>query len=229
MKIYPAILEKNSDDFLTIIKKLLPFFSYFQIDIVDKNYANNQSLSLSELISIFKQNPWLKKVRFDLHLMTKDLNKNLLLAKDLSQLTNLNFIFIQADLLPKPQLFLKKQPFSLAISLKIKESVSWLTKNYSLSSLPAIQIMTVEIGQQGNPFIKNALDKINQLRSFGYQKKIFVDGGINNHSLGLIKKLKSQPDVLVVGSFLTKSPVNQLKKRVSLLTTEKIKTSKLVF
>jgi pentose-5-phosphate-3-epimerase len=65
--------------------------------------------------------------------------------------------------------------------------------------------MSVVPGFQGSKFLPETLDKIEELRHFGYQSDIYLDGGINVTTLPLIYKRNHRPDFLCIGSYLTKS------------------------
>ena len=48
------------------------------------------------------------------------------------------------------------------------------------------------------------LKKINVLRKLGYAGEILIDGGINDQTISQIDKNQNKPDILCVGSYLTK-------------------------
>ena len=94
----------------------------------------------------------------------------------------------------------KPWPFPLGIVLDPEDKVST-----TIHSFPAVQIMTVVPGKQGQSFLPNNLDKITQLRKNGYTGQILIDGSVNAETLKLILQQKYRPDVLNVGSYLVKA------------------------
>ena len=69
MKIVPAILTSDIDSFWDQINKLSPYYDTFQVDIMDKTYGENETISLFEIKQSLKDhqdllkkiNPWLKE------------------------------------------------------------------------------------------------------------------------------------------------------------------------
>ena len=77
--------------------------------------------------------------------------------------------------------------------------------NYELRTMNCIQIMSVNPGFQGSKFLPETLKKIRALRQLDYGSDIYLDGGINERTIPIIKSQKDPPDFLCIGSFLTKS------------------------
>ena len=82
-----------------------------------------------------------------------------------------------------------------------------------INQVSLIQIMTIDLGFQGSPFQDEALAKITQLRVGGFEGQIMIDGGVNERTLPVILQNKGLPDVVGVGSYLTKafSPLENFK------------------
>jgi len=193
MKIAVSLYEKTFKALLDQITKFSLYFSYFQIDISDGIYAPNKTVQIDEIKGVFPNH-----LVFDFHLMVNDYKT------EIEKLENwktgkLENILIHYSL--KPSL----QP-PIGLVLNYDDKVEDLKKDYDLKKIPVIQIMTVEIGAQGNPFIPESLKKIEQLKNAGFGGKILLDGGINEKTLPQIIALKYKPDVLCVGSYLTKNP-----------------------
>jgi pentose-5-phosphate-3-epimerase len=88
-----------------------------------------------------------------------------------------------------------------------------------LISFPAIQIMTIHPGPQGQAFIPKQLERINELRISGYKGKIVVDGSMNPTSLQHILSLPStyHPDIVCIGSYLSRAPDQEIGARIETL------------
>ncbi|MCX7880962.1 MAG: hypothetical protein N2482_00395 [Patescibacteria group bacterium] len=216
MKIVPALLEKTPVSFFLTINQLLPYFSYFQIDITDGQCVPNKTLSLKEILPILFKINTQKKLIFDLHLMVVNWKKELNQLKKMSLPKNifLNNVFVHSPFFP---LLEKKQIVDLQLGMVInpQDNIETIGKKYDLKKIKIIQIMSVEPGFQGSPFLPETLKKIEQLRLASYRSKIYLDGGINEKTLPQILSLKYQPDFLCIGSFLTKTEL--IKERVDFL------------
>lgn len=203
MIICPSILEKNIENYFENIEKLFPFFNYFQIDIADGQYVKNKTATIDDFIKkASKYQFLLKSLTFDFHLMIKNYQKEIKKLEGLKKILTIKNIFVHFDLI-------KKNPFKINKTIGLvfnpQDEVSDLVDKINLNLINSLQIMSVIPGAQGNPFIKNSLNKIEQLRILGYRNKIFLDGGINDKTLPIILKQKFLPDVLCPGSYFTKA------------------------
>jgi len=219
MIIVPTITEKELDLLFFQIQKLSSHFSTFQIDIADNQFVPNLLVPVDEITRAIQNGrfPIDNKHRFDFHLMVNDVRQNLEDLRKLSELIKINNVLIHY-----PHFATDYEPFnefSIGLVLNPENSVFELKQRCDLNSIPIIQIMTVVPGFQGSPFIPEMLKKIDQLKQAGYRNKIYLDGGINELTLPLISANKNLPDVVCVGSFLTKISVNDnLKSRLAQLT-----------
>lgn len=203
MIICPSILEKNIEDYFKNIEKLSSYFSYFQIDIADGQYVKNKTATIDDFIKKAPNYQSLKKdLYFDFHLMVKNYNHEIKKLESLKKILKIKNIFVHFDLVKKNSFKFDK---TIGLVLNPQDKVDDLAGRIELNLISSIQIMSVIPGAQGNPFIKNSLNKIEQLRTLGYRNKIFLDGGINEKTLPVILKEKFLPDVLCPGSYFTKT------------------------
>lgn len=227
MQICPSILESSTSDFIYQLKRLSPYFNYFQIDIADGLFVSNKTVQIEEIIQTIQPSNHLaiEPLTLDFHLMVKDYNI------EINKLGNWNIneikiknIFIHYSLFPKlkiliNQLLLDKYSLSIGLVLNPRDQVSDLSNNYDLNNISAVQIMSVNPGKQGSVFLPETLKKIEQLRQSGYRSKIFLDGAINDQTLLFILNQKFKPDVLCPGSFLSRAQdleknINYLKSKI---------------
>lgn len=219
MQIVPAILEKYPTSVFSQIKRLLPYFKNFQIDIADGRFVPNRTFQIEQIIEFFPhfhfQN-YSRFLSFDFHLMVKDFETEIGKLEKLRNLLKIKTVFVHVSLRPNVYYLKSNFPkFSFGLVLNPEDSIDKLTTNYQLRTIASIQIMSVNPGFQGSPFIKQTLQKIEELRLKGYKNKIYLDGGVNQESLPTIVSLKHKPDYLCVGSFLTKA--KNLKDKVKFL------------
>ncbi|MFA6016983.1 MAG: hypothetical protein WC744_02760 [Patescibacteria group bacterium] len=218
MQICPSILEPAADVLIQTINRLSSFYKYFQIDIADGIFVPNKTVQIEEIKdSLIKDCLHKDSLSFDFHLMVSDFESDIKKLNDLKKLINIKNIFIHLSAIEN-YLELEIENLSdipIGLTLNPQDQVSDLTRHYPLNTIPCLQIMSVTPGVQGNPFIPDTLNKIEQLRLLGYRGKIFLDGAVNDKTLPIISKLKYRPDVICPGSYLTKA--KDLKQRVEFL------------
>lgn len=212
MQTVPSLLEKTSEDLFSQINKLSPYFKRFQIDIADGIFVSNKTVQIEEIKDSLNKDSLL----FDFHLMVKDYEKEIKKLENLRKLIKINLVLIHLSVTVNYELLTTRSLFPIGLTLNPEDQVNNLTSCYSLKQIPAIQIMSVVPGVQGNPFLPETLMKIEQLRLLGYRNKIFLDGAVNDKTLLFINKQKFKPDVICPGSFLTKA--KDLKKNVEFLS-----------
>jgi pentose-5-phosphate-3-epimerase len=225
MQICPSVLEYQAEDYFTIIKKLLPFYTYFQIDFADGVYVDNKTASFDDFIEELTSGNFknlitlqtLKTLYFDFHFMVKDYEKNIKKLQAIKDLINIKNVFIHYNLFPKYLILNTRYSFPIGLVLSPQDQVSDLATRYTLHVIPCIQIMSIIPGAQGKPFIPETLNKIEQLRSLGYRNNIFLDGAVNGSTIEEINSRKYLPDFICPGSYLAKASVEELKKRVDYL------------
>ena len=78
-----------------------------------------------------------------------------------------------------------------------------LIKPY-MAIIDSVLVMSVVPGAGGQSFIMSTIDKLKDLQNYKnkYGFKIFIDGGINRDTIGLVKNLV---DGVISGSFICKS------------------------
>jgi ribulose-phosphate 3-epimerase len=217
MFIIPSLVEKTPEDLFVVIEKISPYYRQFQVDVEDGKYVPNKTLSVTDLHTYLLNNAPPENLIFDFHLMVKDYENEVENISSLKNVITIQSVLIHASFLPDYQAFVKKYPsFAFGLVINPEEDVDLIASRYDLKRVPVIQIMTVNPGPQEQPFIPDALQKIEQLRMAGFRNKIYLDGAINERTMPTINSLKFKPDVLCPGSFLTKT--GALEEHVDFLT-----------
>ncbi len=218
MQICPSILEYKAEDYFTTIKKLVPYYQYFQIDFADGIYVDNKTASLDDFIKYLKgsviTDPY-KNITFDFHLMVKNYEEHINKIEELKEKIKIKNVFIHYDLSPKYSILNTKYSFPIGLVLNPQDQIKDLATHYRLHDIPFIQIMSVIPGAQGKPFMPETLNKIEQLRNLGYRSNIYLDGAVNDKTIPIINALKYQPDFVCPGSYLAKT--DQLQEHVDYL------------
>lgn len=216
MIICPSILEKSATNYIETIKKLSPYFSYFQIDIADGKYVENKTACLDEvLFEIYKNN--FSNLVYDFHLMVKNFKDEIKKIVSFKEKITINNILIHFDLSPDLQQLINRLYKNIGLVINPRDHILNLAKKYNLKNIPFIQIMSVNPGKQGQHFLKQTLKKIEQLRYLGYRSKIFLDGGINDKTFPLISKQKFLPDVICPGSYFTNANIDEFEEKIKKL------------
>ncbi len=216
MQICPSMPEPTMDSLAATINRLSPFYNYFQIDIGDGIYVNNRTVQVEEIMKSLNKFNKLDSLHFDFHLMVSDFKSDIDKINNLKNLVHIKNIFIHFSAINNYQLIIKNlSSLPIGLTLNPQDQVNDLVRHYNLSNIPTIQIMSVTPGVQGNPFLPDTLNKIEQIRVLGYRNKIFLDGAVNDKTLPFIFQQKFKPDVVCPGSFLTKA--KDLKKNVEYL------------
>ncbi len=219
----PSILEKKAENYYFQIKRLSRYFSTFQVDIADGQYVSSKTASLKEILTTFlKDKDLIKKIILDFHLMVKDYRSEIKRIVNFKRKIKLGKIFIHFNLYPDHNKLVNLYYKNIGLVLNPEDEVKGLANYYNLKKIKWLQIMSVYPGSQGQPFIKETLNKITQLRQLGYKYKIYLDGGVNEKTLLIIFKKKFIPDVACLGSYLTKAKDVELTKRIEYLTKSKI-------
>ncbi len=210
MQIYPSILESDIEVFIARANQYSPLFLYIQIDIADGKLVDNNTVSIEEIaqnVSSFIIHD--SGSTFEFHLMVDNWEAEIPSLLQLKSKLPINRIIIHAPVFHDK--FSRLSPdFEWGLALSPDDAVVdfWEV----VQSFPVVQIMTVDPGRQGNPFISSTLDKIGHLRGLGYKGKIILDGGINENSLPTILSQEFWPDAVCPGSYFREAPEEKLKK-----------------
>ncbi len=216
MEITPSILVSDINDFWDQIKRLTPYIKHFQVDIIDGIFVPGKTITIDEIInSISNFKFQISNLTFDFHLMVQDYRKHVEKINELKDFVKIDTVLIHYGVHPDFSFLTSQFPFSFGLVLDPPDRVETIKQGYDLGKLPAIQIMSVYPGKQGQAFLPEVLKKIEQLRIAGYRNKIYLDGGINEETLPIIFSQKYKPDVIGPGSFFSKA--ENVEEKVKLI------------
>jgi pentose-5-phosphate-3-epimerase len=220
MDIMPSVLEPTSEAFIMQVERLSSVFKMFQVDIADGKLVPNKTQTLDDALEVIPKIHHVKELTFDFHLMVEDYLTHLTLLEKAASQINIRFVLIHHKAHPHPSLFeTKGYPFSLGLVLNPEDNVETIKHHYHLRMIPVIQIMTINPGAQGTPFLPYMINVIEQLRHADYRGKIFIDGAVNDTTLPHFLDKEYKPDTVCPGSYFTKTqdPQKQLNTLLSLL------------
>lgn len=214
MQVIPSIDVEKVTDLKSQLERLTPFYRRYQIDFADGKFVNFSTPTVSDLLaSLLPRSSTL----FDIHLMTLDFQRALDQINQFADKLNFGVIFIHHAAKPPPDMFLENNSYyKLGLVLNPEDEINTIKQSYDLANMENIQIMSINPGPQGSPFLPDMLNKLEQLRLAGYKHNIFLDGGVNEDSLKTILGKKHLPDFICPGSFFSRS--KNVKERVQYLS-----------
>lgn len=215
MDVALTVLEKSSQEVIRQVKRFSPHLSQFQLDVADGQLAPNTTAHPSDYLSLLPAGP-----TYDFHLMVINPAPYLEFISHMVTTLTIGTVLVHYAIKPNFDRLRSLYPsLSFGLVLNANEDPVNVAKDFDLSRFPVIQVMTIETGFQGSPFLPETLNKIEQLRTLHYRNKIYIDGGVNEKSILDICKAPYLPDTLCVGSYLIKSTDTEIEQRIRLLKT----------
>ena len=209
--IIPTILTKDLADLKKKIVTLAEEVDRFQIDIIDGQFADNETVAIEDLFGLKEIEPHLS---LDLHLMVKEpvvyLEKNLPGTVDLVS-GHIEAMPSQAEFCRQA----KEQGFLAGLAVDWETPLNKLEK-IALDMVDQVLILGVKAGRSGQEINPAVLVKIKELAQWRSKEhwdfKIGIDGGVDEVSLAFCKKMGA--DVFYVGSAIWQAsdPVKKLKE-----------------
>lgn len=228
MEVVPTITTTAIETFEYLLFRFLPHGKTFQIDIQDGHFVPNKTFTAGDVLQFLQNLPperldVYKSAVFDFHLMVQGYGPSLEAISQIKRLVTVRYIFVHRNFILRdlalniqhsvlggicPTLNPEDPPVQGATAL-----------GKPLLNFPAIQIMTIHPGPQGQAFIPKQLERINELRISGYKGKIVVDGSMNPTSLQYILSRSStyHPDIACIGSYLSRAPDQEIGARIEIL------------
>jgi pentose-5-phosphate-3-epimerase len=218
MEIIPAILTNSTDEFKTQLNNLKDHFAHIQIDIADGEFVPGKTITVDDIIKTLNSlNPAiLQPLSLDFDLLVMDSMSQLEKIEELGEIIKIKTVFTRPQISDHYKKMIQLYPeYEIGIAIDPADSIETIFESYPPEDIPVIQVMSVIPGAQGNSFIEDMLNKIEHLRMSDYRNKIYLDGGINDRTIKTIISKKYQPDVLCIGSYLTRA--DDLNSRVEKL------------
>ncbi|MBS3118348.1 ribulose-phosphate 3-epimerase [Candidatus Woesearchaeota archaeon] len=209
IKIVPSIIGSSQKEMDQMIKKVSPYVSLVQLDIMDGKFVKNKSLWFD-----FKLKD--RRIKYEAHLMVKEPER--WMQRYGSRVNSIIF--------PYESVREEKKVFDLIKKIKTKKKKAGIAINPEtgaekifpfLKYLDQVIIMTVHPGRYGAKFLPKMLTKVREIREMNKKIIIEVDGGINPQTIG--GAAKAGANYSVSGSFVTKAEkpkerIAELKKNV---------------
>jgi len=196
-RIIPTLFALNKKEFDDKLEKL-SFLNELHIDLMDGKFVDNKSVDIK---SIDKINEY-KNIDFQIHLMVNNPNNYF---DKIKKYPNIKTVFLHIESfshsseLEDSIIQFKDSHFKVGLVLnpdtRIQEIIMYLNE------IDSIMLMSVYPGAEGQKFIVDVLDKVRELRKYGFIGNIQIDGGINNKTIVMSKF--AGVNVFCVGSYVS--------------------------
>ena len=169
---------------------------YIHVDIMDGEFVLNKKDDYHEFLSDVTK-------PLDIHIMANNPKKYIddYLYYDPKYIT----IHYEVNNLLSNIEYIKKNNILVGVAIKPNTNIEKLYP--ILGFIDLVLIMSVEPGLGGQKFINGSLNKIKELKDYinknNYDVVIEVDGGVNGDNFKEV--INSGSDIIVVGSYITKS------------------------
>jgi pentose-5-phosphate-3-epimerase len=187
-RLIPSILSSNLQDYTRLAGIYSKFSQVIHLDIMDGKYVPAKSPDLYQVLQQIST----VSVAFYVHLMVENVVENLHIAATFPQV---KLVYIHVEKLTK-EILENNWPFTIALTLNPNTSITKYEEILMRSQV--IQIMSVEPGGQGNPFLASSLKTIEVLRKSGCYGEFHIDGSVNSETIQVM--MQYQPDILTAGS-----------------------------
>jgi len=197
MKIVPAILADNREDFFMRLRQAESFADYVQIDVMDGSFVPSRSFSAETL------NNTTTSLDFEVHLMVID---PYVLMENVHNRRLKKVIFHFESRVKHFDFIDQMKERGIAAGLAIKPETKTREFREVAEKVDTLLFLTVDPGRYGSSFKPEVLGKIEEARHIFRDKTIAVDGGVSLANLKSFVKLGV--DYVCIGSriFLTGNP-----------------------
>ncbi len=215
--LYPTILTGSRSTFIDQVRlvRTFPDVKTVQVDVIDGLVADNLTLSPADLLDVEFYD-----LSLDFHLMVEEPLDYLYEILEYQSHLPVRGVLGQLERMSNQREFIELTRGSklwAGLSLDLFTPLEEIDQQ-ALSQLNLIQLMSVEMGFQGQQFNSSIFAKLTQLvqlkREFGYPFEIVIDGGVNKENF--LQLLKTGADSLAVGSWLWKN--NNPQQVVEMIT-----------
>lgn len=196
MQIIPSVLETDFTEFKRQLKRMEPYFTYIQIDVMDGVFVESKSFPEVDQVKNIDT-----PLQYELHLMVQNPLEEMRRWQANDKVFRVLFHAEAHD--PRGAFnFAKREGWEMGMVLNPETPLSAIAE--FLPKLDAVQFMTVHPGRQGNPFIPEVLEKIKAFTALTERPLCLVDGAVNKDT---IKSLRSAGvDIVYPGSALCAAP-----------------------
>lgn len=216
MELVYTLLTSDLQAFDHQYRQILPWSIPVQIDVQDGVYVPNTTLTTHQMLE------WMRGLgtdvvsrspAVDFHLQVSEYESCFDDIRKFARIMPVRYVFVHTNCERVPHDLIVCPAYGPQDDLTHDKGFA----GAPIDSYPAVQIMTIHPGRQGQDFIPSQLLKIKALRESGYAGRIYIDGGVNPKSLttyilGLPND--QRPDACCVGSYLTQVSDEDIALRI---------------
>lgn len=189
MKLVPAILAEDIDEFVGRLKQAESFADYVQIDLMDGVFVPSLSFPADKLNAV--RTP----LSFEIHLMVQ--HPFAFMSRIFNPSLKKVIFHFESDV--KHQDFIdqmKKRGMEVGLAVKPETEIGEFGE--TAGKADSLLFLTVDPGAYGSPFKPEVMDKIRKSRHDFQDKILGADGGVSMENLGLF--FEAGLDYVCVGS-----------------------------
>lgn len=194
MKIIPAILSDDKEDFQSKISQSEKFADFVQIDIMDGKFVPSTSIGIDVLSSMNTS------IGTEFHLMVDNPLKYLPAARK-SKVKRVIFHY-EAKQIPHNEVIREIRCLDMQVGLAINPQTELRQVRHLFESIDLLLFLAVNPGYYGSPFIPHVLEKARQLAEVKHNFLLALDGGVKTDNILKIKNCGV--DIACVGSGIFK-------------------------
>lgn len=179
--VIPAILVKNEKEFRERLRTIEGLVDIVQIDVMDGLFVSNTTWCDFAVLRQLDT-----PIHFELHLMVNDPAQYIEASKDFSAIKRIIWHIETSAHHAKLIKQCHKQAREAGLAINPNTPIEKLAPY--VESLDEILIMGVAPGWSAQQLIPSTIEKIKQIRSFWPNIPLGFDGGVDHHTLPLLKE-----------------------------------------
>ncbi len=215
VKVIPAIIAKTKTELEQKLRFIEPYAKFIQLDIMDGKFVPNISLNNPSMISRVVK--LYRRIFFELHLMVKNPDRVIDKWLKVPKIKRIIFhweAFLGFNEEQRIRNLIKKiKKYKIKVGIAINPAAEVGVLRTFINEIHYVLFLTVNPGFSGQDFQESVLYKIKNFHEIfkNVKIKIGADGGINDKTAKLLKKVGV--NVLSAQSFIfnSKNPLGAIK------------------
>ena len=195
MKIIPTVFARNKKEFDSRFAKLSKVSKELQIDFMDGKLVRAKGIRLADVPNLRG------KGNFEAHLMVKNPGKWIPGLKKKGFRKVLFHYEALQDTKKIENLIVKLKKARFVVFIAVNPGTSVKKIMPFLTSVDGVLFMGVNPGKESQKFVAGVWEKIRELRRHSKGVKIQVDGGVNDKTIGRLKRVGV--DIVNSGSYIS--------------------------
>ena len=208
VRIIPALLAKDKEDFLRRAKLVADSVDLAQVDVLDGVFLPEKSWA--EPVEIAQLG---LPLFFEAHLMVQNPEEKI---KSWSAVAERIIFHFEAT--AKPEVCIEEiRRYNKKVGLAINPETSVETIAPYLRKIDFLLVMGVNPGKMGQQFLPETITKIKQVRKIMPELPIMVDGGVKKENIATMYEAGVRDFVVGSGIFKAADPKNELKEYLKIV------------